>query len=385
MQFSGLHAHGLDQVQRGDAGRAGAVQHQLDVRQLAAGDLAGVDQAGGRDDRGAVLVVVEHRDVEQLLQLGLDAEALGALDVLQIDAAEGDADVLDHGDDLVGVARDDLDVDGVDVGEALEQHRLAFHHRLGGQRAQVAQAQDGGAVGDHRHQVALGGVVVGERPDPRRSPAPARPRPANRPATGRAGSPSAWSATTAILPGVGSLWNASASSSVKVRFSASLMRFGLLGSDRPAWAGNRNGAATLAATAVATTAARATACRAGRARIDRAPARARHCAARRSQAPGTGTIEAMAQTPAAQDRHRRRAGPHGPGRSPRRWTAGADACRGAPCSTGRDGGPAAGGRPDARRAGGRWRGCDVIIDFTTAGGLGGAGRGRARRAAARRW
>ncbi len=184
---------------------------------------AGVDQAGRRDDRRAVLVVVEHRDVEQLLQLGLDAEALGALDVLQIDAAEGDADVLDHGDDLVGVLGGNLDVDGIDVGEALEQHRLAFHHRLGGQGAQVAQAQDRGAVGDHRHQVALGGVVVGEVRIARRSPAPAPPRPANRP-----GDRSRWVAiglvaTTAILPGVGYLWNARASSSVKVRFSASLM------------------------------------------------------------------------------------------------------------------------------------------------------------------
>jgi hypothetical protein len=161
MTFSGLHAHGLDQLQRGDARRAGAVQHHLHVLRSLAGDVAGVDQAGGADDRRAVLVVVEHRDVEQLLQLGLDAEALGALDVLQIDAAEGDADVLDHRDDLVGVLGADLDVDGVDVAEALEQDGLAFHHRLGGQGPQVAQAQDRGAVGDHRHQVALGGVFVG--------------------------------------------------------------------------------------------------------------------------------------------------------------------------------------------------------------------------------
>ena len=57
--------------------------------------------------------------------------------------------------------RVDLEVDAVDVGEALEQDRLALHHRLGGEGAQVAQAQDGGAVGDHGHQVAAGGVVVG--------------------------------------------------------------------------------------------------------------------------------------------------------------------------------------------------------------------------------
>ena len=46
-----------------------------------------VDQAGGGDDRGAVLVVVEHRDVHQLAQPLLDDEALRRLDVLEVDAA----------------------------------------------------------------------------------------------------------------------------------------------------------------------------------------------------------------------------------------------------------------------------------------------------------
>ena len=49
----------------------------------------------------------------------------------------------------------------VDVGEALEQHRLAFHHRLGRQRAAIAEPEDGGAVGDDGDEIALGRVVVG--------------------------------------------------------------------------------------------------------------------------------------------------------------------------------------------------------------------------------
>jgi hypothetical protein len=57
----------------------------------------------------------------------------------------------------------DLDVEHVDAGELLEQHALAFHHRLAGQRADVAQAQHRGAVGDHRHQVAARGVLAGLR------------------------------------------------------------------------------------------------------------------------------------------------------------------------------------------------------------------------------
>ena len=155
-----FHAHGLHQPQRGDASGTRAVQNHLHFADLAARDLAGVDQAGRADDRRTVLVVMKHRDVQQVLQFRLDAETVRALDVLQIDAAVGDADVLDHRDDLVDVGAAHLHVDGVDVGEALEQHPLAFHHRLGRQRPQIAKAQDRGAVRDYRHQIALGGVFV---------------------------------------------------------------------------------------------------------------------------------------------------------------------------------------------------------------------------------
>ena len=156
-----LEADGFEQLQAGDAGGAGAVADDLGVLDLAAGQIERVEQAGGGDDRGAVLVVVEHRDVEQLAQPLLDDEALRRLDVLEVDAAPAVAEQLDAIDDLVGILGGHFEVDGVDVGEALEQHRLAFHHRLGGQRAEVAEAEDGGAVGDDGDEIALGGVVVG--------------------------------------------------------------------------------------------------------------------------------------------------------------------------------------------------------------------------------
>jgi hypothetical protein len=91
----------------------------------------------------------------------LDDEALGRLDVLEVDAAEGrghEADGLDEGVGVLGV---ELDVDRVHVGEALEEDRLALHHRLRGQRAEVAEAEDRGAVRDDGDEVALGRVVVG--------------------------------------------------------------------------------------------------------------------------------------------------------------------------------------------------------------------------------
>ena len=85
-----------------------------------------------------------------LAQLLLDVEALRRLDVLEVDAAEGRLERGDDVDQLVRVVLGDLDVEDVDAGELLEQDALAFHHRLGGERADGAQAQHGGAVGDHR-------------------------------------------------------------------------------------------------------------------------------------------------------------------------------------------------------------------------------------------
>jgi hypothetical protein len=134
----------------------------LHVGKLATRDLAGVDQAGGGDDRGAVLVVVEDRDVEFRAQLALDDEALGGLDVFKVDAAPRGADGAHAVDEFLRVLLVDLDVDGIDVSEAFEQDGLAFHDRLGRHWAKIAEAEDGRAVGDDGHHVALGGVVVGQ-------------------------------------------------------------------------------------------------------------------------------------------------------------------------------------------------------------------------------
>ena len=58
---------------------------------------------------------------------------------------------------LSGIALVDLDVEDVDAGEFLEQHRLAFHHRLGGERTDRAQAEHRGAVGDDGDEIGARG------------------------------------------------------------------------------------------------------------------------------------------------------------------------------------------------------------------------------------
>ena len=143
----------------GDAGGSGAVDDDLDLLDALAGKLDRVHQRRAGDDRRAVLIVVEDGNLHRLLQRLFDVEALGRLDVFQVDAAEGGLEQLAGLDDFVGILRVQLDVEDVDVGEAFEQDTLAFHDRLAGQRADVAQAEHRGAVGDDGDQVALGGVM----------------------------------------------------------------------------------------------------------------------------------------------------------------------------------------------------------------------------------
>ena len=108
-----------------------------------------------------MLVVVEDGNVELGLKRAFDRKTFRRADVFQVDAAEGRRDRGNNTHHLLRIVRVDLDVEHIDVGETLEEHALAFHHRLGGQGPAVAQPQNGRPVGHHGYEIALGGVVVG--------------------------------------------------------------------------------------------------------------------------------------------------------------------------------------------------------------------------------
>ena len=104
---------------------------------------------------------MEDRNVHQLAQPLLDDEAFRRLDVLEVDAAEGRTEEAHAVDEFVGILGRDFEVDRIDIGEALEQHRLAFHDRLRGQRAEIAEAEDGGAIGNDGDHVAARRIIEG--------------------------------------------------------------------------------------------------------------------------------------------------------------------------------------------------------------------------------
>ena len=93
-----------------------------------------------------MLIVVKHGNIEQLFQSLFDDETVRRFDVFQVDAAKRRSQIAHRVDERFDVLRIDEEIDRVDVGEALEQCRLAFHNRLCGQRTKIAKAKDGRSV-----------------------------------------------------------------------------------------------------------------------------------------------------------------------------------------------------------------------------------------------
>src|SRR5262249_60183628 len=119
-----VRADAAKKFKPGNASAAGAVANELGGGNFAAGEFQRVDQAGGGDDRGAVLIIMEDRHIEEFAQLLLDDEAFRRLDIFEINSAPALAEQLDAIDELVRVLGRYFQINGVDIGETLEQNRF---------------------------------------------------------------------------------------------------------------------------------------------------------------------------------------------------------------------------------------------------------------------
>src|SRR5207249_12160837 len=107
---------GLDQELRGpNVGRPRTNKRDRDVRYLLAHDLQRVDQPGDVDRRGALLVVMPHRDLAFLPEPLEDGGTLRLRDVFEVHAAERGRDELDRLDDLLRILRRERNRKGVDA------------------------------------------------------------------------------------------------------------------------------------------------------------------------------------------------------------------------------------------------------------------------------
>ena len=105
---------------------------------------------------------MEDRNIQFLFQPLFDLKAFGRSDVLQVDAAEYRCDPTDCFDDLLGILGVQTDRESIHISEPLEQQRFSLHNRHGCLSADIAQSQYRRTITDHRNQIALGCISVGQ-------------------------------------------------------------------------------------------------------------------------------------------------------------------------------------------------------------------------------
>ena len=155
-------AHAFQQFDTGNSRSARAVQNDLNVFDLFARDMQRVQQACRTDNRSAVLVIVEDRNIHLFLQALFDDETFRRLDVFKVDSTKRRAHQLDRFAEFVRIFSIQFDVDRVHIGKAFEQNRLTFHHRLAAQRTQITKAKNRCTVGNDRNKVALVRIIISQ-------------------------------------------------------------------------------------------------------------------------------------------------------------------------------------------------------------------------------
>ena len=201
--FSRFEAQADEQVEAGERRGARARATSFTSPMSLPTSFSPLRMRRARDDRGAVLVVVEHRDLHALAQLRLDVEALGRLDVLEVDAAEGRLQRAMVSISLSGSCSSSSMSKTSMPANFLNRQPLPSITGLPASGADVAQAQHRGAVGDRPRRGCRARSGCRPRAGRRRSPGRPRRRPASRPAPRSRCVAMALVGVTEILPGVG--------------------------------------------------------------------------------------------------------------------------------------------------------------------------------------
>ena len=100
-----------------------------------------------------MLIVVENGDIHPLFQAVLDFKTFRCLDVFQVDAAESRFQRSDGFNEFFRIGLIDFNVKHINASKLLEEHALAFHDRLAGERTDIAKTEHGGAVGNDGNQI----------------------------------------------------------------------------------------------------------------------------------------------------------------------------------------------------------------------------------------
>ena len=106
-----------------------------------------------------MLVVVENRDIASRLELFFDFKTAGSADVFKIYAAERAGNVIHCFNYFVNVLCPYAERKRVNAAEFLEEHAFALHNRHTRLGSDIAESQNGGAVGNYRNHIPAAGKL----------------------------------------------------------------------------------------------------------------------------------------------------------------------------------------------------------------------------------
>ena len=144
----------------GNARGTGTIYDDAAVLFFLACNTQTVDNAGKYHDGGAVLVVMEDRNVKHFFQAFLNLKAARCGNIFQIDAAVCGSNVLNRGNDLLRVLGVETDRHGIDIAEFLKQNAFSLHDRHGGICADIAETENCTSVGNDGDGVGFHGIFV---------------------------------------------------------------------------------------------------------------------------------------------------------------------------------------------------------------------------------
>ena len=133
-----LHSQRHQQVHTGDSRRSRAGDHHPHIGEILLNHPQTVEDRRGADNRRAVLIVVEHRNIHALTQFLLNVETFRRFNIFEVDAAKRRLQGGNDINEFVRIQLINFNIEHIDTGELFKQNALSFHYRFSGQRADIA-------------------------------------------------------------------------------------------------------------------------------------------------------------------------------------------------------------------------------------------------------
>ena len=156
-----LKAHRHHELDDGNAGGTSTTRYDLDIMNILADYLQCIDKTRHRDDCGTVLIIMENRNIANLLQLLFNLKAAWCRNVLEINTAEAACKKGNCLHDIIRILRTDAERNRIDITERLEQCALAFHNRHTSLRSDIAKTKHCRTIGYNGNRIPASREVIG--------------------------------------------------------------------------------------------------------------------------------------------------------------------------------------------------------------------------------